>query len=195
MSILLVSLRSLATGTQEEDETHGRSLCDALRKMLAPYGGRVELLADGSLAATLVLERDTATDRAALAGRCALTFKERWPDAGVVLVTGLGLLNQRLPVGSAMDRAGQLLRELEGPSASSALVVLDEVTAGLLGPSFQVSRSAAGTYLLHGEQLGTDESRPCWASPPPAWAAPRSWPCSSSPSPPAWRSPPPAPCW
>ncbi|WP_155893134.1 serine/threonine-protein kinase [Cystobacter fuscus] len=167
VSILLVSLRSLATGTLEEDETHGRSLRDALRTMLMPYGGRVELLADGSLAATLVLERDTATDQAALAGRCALTFKERWPDAEVVLVTGLGVLNQRLPVGSAMDRAGQLLREVEGPGASSSLVVLDEVTAGLLGPGFQLSRSAAGTYLLHGERLGTDESRPLLGKPTP----------------------------
>ncbi|HEX8538157.1 MAG TPA: protein kinase, partial [Cystobacter sp.] len=167
VSILLVSLRPLAADKREEDEAHRRSLRDALRTALAPYGGRVELLADGSLAATLVLERGTATDQAALAVRCALTFKERWPDAEVVLTTGLGVLNRCLPVGSAMDRAGQLLRELEGPSASSALVVLDEVTAGLLGPGFQLSRSAAGTYLLRGEQLGTDASRPLLGKPTP----------------------------
>ncbi|WP_395839740.1 protein kinase [Cystobacter fuscus] len=167
VSILMVSLRTLATGKPEEDEAHRRALRDALRTTLAPYGGRVELLADGSLAATLVLERGTVTDQAALAVRCALSFKERCPDAKVVLVTGLGFMNQRLPVGSAMDRAGQLLRELEGLSASSALVVLDEVTAGLLGSGFQLSRSAGGNYLLRGEQLGTDESRPLLGKPTP----------------------------
>ena len=74
----------------------------------------MELLANGTLVATLVPERGTATDQAALAARCALTFKERWPEAAVVLVTGLGVFNERLPVGEAMDRAGLLLRQV-GP--------------------------------------------------------------------------------
>ncbi|MCY1074603.1 serine/threonine-protein kinase [Archangium lansingense] len=167
VSILLVSLHALVKGEEEADTAHRLALRDALRTALTPYGGRVELLADGSLAATLVPERGTATDQAALAARCALTFKERWTEAEVVLVTGLGVLSESLPVGEAMDRAGQLLRELEGLRASSALVVLDEVTAGLLGPGFLLSRSEAGTYLLHGEQLGADESRPLLGKPTP----------------------------
>jgi len=167
VSVLLVSLSTLDSGEEETTlKDQGIVVRDSLRTTLWPYGGQVELLADGSLVATLVPERGTATDQAALAARCALTFKERWPEASVVLVTGLGMLNERLPVGAAMDRVGSLLRQVQRmPDASQ--VVMDEVTAGLLGPSFQLSRFDSSTYLLHGERLGTDESRPLMGKPTP----------------------------
>lgn len=44
--------------------------------------------------------------------RTALLIQERWPQAAVVLTTGRGKLDQHLPVGEAMDRAGQLLRQM-----------------------------------------------------------------------------------
>jgi tetratricopeptide (TPR) repeat protein len=165
VSVLLVSLLGVEPGEQGPERAWASSR-DALRVALAPYGARVELLADGSLVATLVPERGSATDQAALAARCALTFKERWPEAAVVLVTGLGVINAHLPVGDAMDRAGRLLRQLERLPASSS-VVLDEVTAGLLGPGFLLSRSSAGTFLLQGEQLSADASRPLLGKPTP----------------------------
>jgi hypothetical protein len=165
-SVLLMSLQ--APGLEETlvDPGRGLEVRDALRAELSAHGVRVELLADGSLVATLVPERGTATDQAALAARCALTFKERWPEAAVVLTTGLGMFNERLPVGEAMDRAGRLLRQLERmPSASG--VVMDDVTAGLLGPGFQLSRLDSGAFLLQGEQLGVDASRPLLGKPTP----------------------------
>ncbi|HSP77944.1 MAG TPA: AAA family ATPase, partial [Myxococcaceae bacterium] len=164
VSVLLVSLHALAPGEQEAGDARGLAVRDSLRTALAPYGAQVELLANGSLVATLVLEQGTATDQAALAARCALTFKERWPEAAVVLVTGRSVLSERLPVGEAMDRAGRLLRGLERED-SSALVVLDEVTAGLLGPGFQLSRGRPGAFLLQGELLSSDESRPLLGKP------------------------------
>ncbi|HEX5744864.1 MAG TPA: protein kinase [Archangium sp.] len=163
VSVLLVSL---AAGSQEEtaDWNQGVVLRDSLRTYLAPLlGARVELLADGSLVATLVPERGTATDQAVLAARCALTFKERWPEAAVVLATGLGVLNERLPVGEAMDRAGRLLH-LMG-STPSASVVMDDVTAGLLGSGFQLSRADSGAFVLQGERLDADASRPLLGKP------------------------------
>ena len=165
VSVLLLSPRAggLEPGT---DEGLGPPLRDALRGLLAPYGGRVELLANGSVVATLVPEQGAATDQAALAARCALTCNERWPDVTVVLVMGLGMLDAQRPVGEAMERAGHLLRRVEELSASSQ-VVLDEVTAGLLGPGFQLSRVDSGRYLLHGEQLSADESRPLLGKPTP----------------------------
>ncbi|QRO00447.1 AAA family ATPase [Archangium violaceum] len=166
VSVLLVSLLGVQPDEQGPVERAWASSLDALRVALAPLGARVELLADGSLVATLVPERGSATDQAALAARCALTFKERWPEAAVVLVTGLGVINEHLPVGDAMDGAGRLLRQLERMPASSC-VVLDEVTAGLLGPGFQLSRSSAGTFLLQGEQLSADASRPLLGKPTP----------------------------
>jgi hypothetical protein len=164
VSILLVSFQAGSPGEQEM--ARGLSLRDSLRTELTPYGAQVELLADGSLVATLVTERGTATDQAVLAARCALTFKERWPEASVVLATGLGVLSEHLPVGEAMDRAGRLLHQLEQLPGSS-FVLLDELTAGLLGPGFLLSRSSEGAFLLRGEQLGADASRPLLGKPTP----------------------------
>ncbi|MGZ3457220.1 MAG: ATP-binding protein, partial [Archangium sp.] len=81
--------------------------------------------------------------------------------------TGRGVFSEHLPVGEAMDRAGHLLRQLEQAPGSSSLAVLDEVTAGLLDPGFQVSRSPSGSFQLHGERFGTDESRPLLGKPTP----------------------------
>ncbi|MGZ3459278.1 MAG: protein kinase domain-containing protein, partial [Archangium sp.] len=166
VSVLLMSLLPMSSSEETGDWSQGLALRDSLRTALVTHGGRVELLADGSLVATLLPERGTATDQAALAARCALTFKERWPEAAVVLVTGLGVFNERLPVGEAMDRAGQLLRQVER-QPTSPCVVLDDVTAGLLGPSFQLSRSPSSGFLLQGEVLGADASRPLLGRPTP----------------------------
>ncbi len=166
VSVLLVTLRPPGTADETARRKAGVEVRDALRTALWPHGIHLELLADGSLMATLAPEHGTATDQAALAARGALTIRERHPEASVVLVTGLGVLNERLPVGVAMDRVGLLLRRtqrLQGP----ARVVLDEVTAGLLGPSFQLSRVEPDMYLLYTERLGADESRPLMGKPTP----------------------------
>ncbi len=163
VSVLLVSLHARSR-EETADWDQGMALRDSLRMELAPLpGARVELLADGSLVATLVPEHGTATDQAALAARCALTLKERWPEAAVVLSTGLGVLNEQLPVGEAMDRAGRLLGQLERTPVSC--VLMDDVTAGLLGPGFRLSRSDPGTFVLQGEQLDADASRPLLGKP------------------------------
>ncbi|QRN99462.1 protein kinase [Archangium violaceum] len=143
-------------------------LRDSLSTLLAPHGARVELLADGSLVVTLKAIHGSAVDPAALAARCALTVQERWPETSVVLTTGRGRFDQHIPVGEAMDRAGQLLRQFEQlPASLGAPVLLDEVTAGLLGSSIQVSRPLPGLFLLQAPQLGSDESRPLLGRPTP----------------------------
>ncbi|QRO00448.1 protein kinase [Archangium violaceum] len=164
VSVLLVSFEPMRGGESGGHLTQGFALRDSLRPALAPYGAQVELLADGSLVVSLVPERGTATDQVALAARCALTLKERWPETTVVLVTGRGVFNERLPVGDALDRAGRLLRQLER-MPTAAFVVMDEVTAGLLGSGFQLSRSSEDFFLLQGEQSWTDESRPLLGRP------------------------------
>jgi serine/threonine protein kinase/tetratricopeptide (TPR) repeat protein len=157
VSLLLVSFP--AHLAQPADSGRGAYLRDSARAELAPYGARVEQLADGALVATVLAEHGTATDQAALAARCALALKKCWPQARVVLVTGRGMLDKRLPVGEAMDRAGRLLRHLEqllGPTQ----VMLDEVTAGLLGPDFQLTRLDSGVFQLQGDRISIDASRP-----------------------------------
>jgi serine/threonine protein kinase len=154
---------------QEPTVTSPRaSLLEHLHATFSHHGAQVMLLADGSLLITLMPERGTATDQVALAARCALSIKERWPEAVVVLSTGRGILGQQRPEGEVMDRAGELLRRLEQqPPASSANVPLDEVTARLLGPGFQVDCSTPGTFLLQGEHLDADASRLLLGQPTP----------------------------
>ncbi|HEX5754621.1 MAG TPA: protein kinase [Archangium sp.] len=166
VTVLLAAPR-LNTGHFPVEQDSRQALRDSLRTLLAPRGARVELLADGALVLTLAASLGSATDPASLAARCALSLLERWPEAVVVLTTGRGSLDSHLPVGEAMDRAGQLLRQAEPLPTPSAPVLLDEVTAGLLGPGFQLSRSPSGGFLLHGEQPGTDESRPLLGKPTP----------------------------
>jgi eukaryotic-like serine/threonine-protein kinase len=140
-------------------------LRDSMRAVLGPSGGRVELLAGGAFVGTLAPERGAATDQALVAARCALLFKERWPELVGVLVTGVGVLDARQPAGEVMDKAGRLLRGMT--RACSSAVLLDEVTAGLLGPGFQLSRFDSDTFLLHGERSVTDASRPLMGKPTP----------------------------
>ncbi|OJH33558.1 hypothetical protein BON30_48070 [Cystobacter ferrugineus] len=166
VTVLLAAPRSNAEPVPGEQ--HSRlALRDSLRTLLAPQGGRVELLTNGALVLTLVASLGSATDPAALAARCALSLLERWPEAVVVLTTGRAALDQHLPVGEVMDRAGQLLRQVEGLPTDSAPVLLDEVTAGLLGSGFQLIRAGPGLFLLQGEQLDADESRPLLGKPTP----------------------------
>ena len=163
VSILLAAPPARVELTPEVLEPR-RAMRDSLRAWLSAHRAQVELMADGSLVATLLAGRGTATDQAALAARCALSVKERWPELAVALVTGRGVLNEHLPVGEAMDRAGQLLRH-SSQQAGSPHVVLDEVTAGLLGAGFQLDRATTDTFLLHGEHLSADASRPLLGRP------------------------------
>jgi tetratricopeptide (TPR) repeat protein len=166
VTVLLASPRA-TTGQAPGEPGSRQALRDSLRTLLAPHGARVELLADGALVLTLVASLGSATDPAALAARCALSLLERWPDINVVLATGRGRLDPHRPVGEAMDRAGQLLRQHDLLPASSASVLVDEVTAELLGSGFQLTPPQPGVFLLHGERLGADESRPLLGRPTP----------------------------
>jgi serine/threonine protein kinase len=166
VTVLLAAPRVPVENPSREEETR-LALRDSLRKLLAPQGARVELLADGALVLTLVASLGSATDPASLAAHCALSLLERWPEAVVALATGRGSLDSDLPVGEAMDRAGQLLRQLESLPPDATAVLLDEVTAGLLGPGFQLARAHSGSFLLQGEHLSVDESRPLLGKPTP----------------------------
>ncbi|MFL5345359.1 MAG: protein kinase domain-containing protein [Hyalangium sp.] len=167
VSVLLASPRTASSPDATLALTPRQALRDSLQSLLAHYGGRIELLADGSLVTTLVPEHGTASDQAALAARCALLIKESWPEAFVVLTTGRGTLQKHLPVGEAMERAGQLLRQHEQWPDALSQVMLDETTAGLLGSSFQLSRPESGTFLLHGHQADSDDSRTLLGHPTP----------------------------
>ncbi|MDC3958980.1 protein kinase domain-containing protein [Polyangium jinanense] len=132
----------------------------ALEAVAAPFGVRVEGLADGSVLAIL-MGTGSAADQAARAARCALRFAEHEPEAPIAIATGLSELEERIPVGQVIDRAAALSR-----AAPPRVVLLDEVTAGLLDIRFQVTVGPAG-LTLRGESELVEASRPLLGKPSP----------------------------
>jgi serine/threonine protein kinase/tetratricopeptide (TPR) repeat protein len=173
VSVLLATpeppLKDALTRTLGPQEvTQLRERLEPLLEQLRARGAKASLLANNSLLATFQLEQGTAADQAALAGHCALFVKERWSESMVVLATGLSLRGKPLPVGEVMDRAGEMLHQMEsGRVPMLSYVVLDETTAGLLEPQFELDKARPGTFLLLRERLDTDKSRPLLGRPTP----------------------------
>jgi serine/threonine protein kinase len=167
---LISILRVVMPGTTARpvpDPAREPALREGMHSVLSSSGAQVEVLADGSLLAALVLERGMATDQAALAARSALNLRERWPDARVVVATGLGHFQGHMPTGPAPNRAQWLLSQLDQLPASSAGALLDDVTAGLLGAGFQLSRPSPSVFLLQGEREDGAGSRALLERPTP----------------------------
>jgi tetratricopeptide (TPR) repeat protein len=143
----------------EEESARGRMRLESLLQPLREMGAEASLLANGSLLATFRIERGTAEEQAKLAAHSALHLKESWPESLTVLTTGLSLRGTPLPVGQAMDRAGELLHRVERRPEAASRVVLDGMTAQLLEPYFQFEQLEAGAFLLLSEHRDVDQSR------------------------------------
>ena len=98
-----------------------------LRALVERYRGRLVSLAGGTLLMVFA-EPIVPTDRVVRAVRCALSVRGLLPDAPVSVVTGRDLSSEGARVGAAVRTGG-----------TSAGVVVDEVTAGLLPGRFSVA--------------------------------------------------------
>jgi len=164
----LPSKEALTRTLEPQGVVRLRERLEPLFQQLQVRGAKVALLVDNSLLATFRLEQGTAADQATLAGHCALFVKERWPEGMVVLTTGLSLRGKPLPVGEVMNRAGELLHQLESQRVPTlSYVAVDETTAGLLEPHFELEKATPGTFLLLREHLDADTSRPLLGRPTP----------------------------
>jgi eukaryotic-like serine/threonine-protein kinase len=123
---------------------------DALGRAMEAHGGVLWPLADGSSVVTFAEMTGVATDQAAQAARCALALRASVREQPIALATGRAQVTGRLPVGDAIDRAARLLSSLGPEERGKPLLVLDEVTAGLLDARFEVAEGPAG-LLLRGE--------------------------------------------
>lgn len=133
------------------------------------FGAQPEWTADGSLIVTLAKRHGEARDRADNAARCALLIRDRWPDATIVLATGRGQLESRLPMGEVLERAGHLLKSaaITARSEKTEKILLDTVTAGLLGDRWQLDPGGEPGFVLSGERASEDASRPLLGHPTP----------------------------
>ena len=153
---------------------------DELGAQFDALGAQLVVLRDGSLVAVLenrsVAGNRTAADQAVDATRCALALRRAFARAPVALATGRAVVGQEGFVGEVIDRAVQLLAEASeaptGPAGEVPLgsapppwaraggIRIDEVTAGLAGTRFDITRDTGGAFWLHGEHGDGMTSRP-----------------------------------
>jgi eukaryotic-like serine/threonine-protein kinase len=118
-----------------------------LERAIRPYGGRLEQLADGSTIVVLEADRQVASDHAARAARCALSLRALVGRRPLAAVMGRARPTNKLPDSDAIGRAARLLAHAARAPSDPPPVVLDDMTAGLLDPRFDVIESEAGLVL------------------------------------------------
>jgi hypothetical protein len=120
--------------------------------IVARYDGQLEILADGSPLVTLA-SSGAATDLATRAARCALAVRELLPKARIAVASGRGDPSRGAVVAEVVGRARKLLEiDDESPGGDrqgqAKHVRIDQVTAGLLDSTFEVSGDASALALI-----------------------------------------------
>jgi hypothetical protein len=120
---------------------------DVLGRVVQPYGGHLEQLADGATVIVFDAEGLVATDRAAQAARCALGLHALSNGRAMAIAMGWADPTSQLSRGEVIERAPRLLPpQLRGPDDLPP-IMLDEVIAGLLDARFDVIELAGGLAL------------------------------------------------
>ncbi|WP_438001040.1 protein kinase [Sorangium sp. So ce185] len=155
VSVVMLGRESpLWLDTTEVEAPSGTPAEHELRDTAASFGGRLEILADGSAAVTISGDF-IATDLAARAARCALALHAIHPSRPMALATGRSDASGAGLLGDAIDRAARLVAR-RGPGAQR--ILLDDVTAGLLDARFEMAAGEA-RYELLGERDVVAEAR------------------------------------
>lgn len=156
----------IASGGDTDPAAH-----ELLPRALEKLGVHADFLVDGSLV-VMVPPSSSVTDQVARAARVALVVKSHWPGAQVALATGRGMTRGATTVGEVADRAAHLMgqRTQTKPTGEKADshggVLLDSLSASLLGARFTVTTTKDGVFLI-GEAREADASRPLLGKPTP----------------------------
>ncbi len=137
--------------------------------LVAEHRGHLDELFDGTRVVTLEGSQ-VATDRAAMAARCALALRAALPRVPLALAMGQREVGAQRQVGEAIERAAALLErntQLIAPAsgvassvassvdgAPTTAIAIDEVTAALLDSRFVVVRGPAGADLVRVRDTG-----------------------------------------
>jgi eukaryotic-like serine/threonine-protein kinase len=118
------------------------------RPVATRFSARIDRLADGSLVVAIP-SKGSARDQATQAARCALALRDLAGDAPIGVATGRGGVSawrgDAGVVGEATERAAALARRAAGRAPT---IAIDEASAGLLGPEFDVSGAPDARLLL-----------------------------------------------
>ncbi|WP_437954603.1 protein kinase [Sorangium sp. So ce119] len=117
---------------------------EALRRIAARHGGRLELLRSQWLLIALS-GAESPTDLAARAAHCAFALRAELGDVPMSIAMGLAEVAGRLPVGALIDRVVQLFPQQGRATGSS--ILLDSATAGLLASRFDTTQEPDGYWL------------------------------------------------
>jgi eukaryotic-like serine/threonine-protein kinase len=176
VSVVAVASHSHAESDEESTIVDGtwqglKSLSSKLRSAIQPFGAQLESLPNGMIVVTLP-GRHSATDQATRAARCVLAMRNAAPNAPMVLATGRAVLEERVPIGDAVDRAVRMLKARQDEDVAHLVagkkqpIHVDEVTAGLLDSRFTVKSDGAGLELV-GEEAAVDAGRMLLGKPTP----------------------------
>jgi hypothetical protein len=132
----------------------------SLGREFAIQGAPSAVLADGSLVVTLMTGAGTATDQAVQAAHCAAMIRHRWPAARIAVTTGRALVADQLPAGDALTRAGQMLQKATELKPATRAVLVDSVTAGLLGRRYRLQSLCPTISILLDDQDSEQDSPP-----------------------------------
>jgi tetratricopeptide (TPR) repeat protein len=147
--------------------------------LVAGFGAEGVLLADGTLLAAFAAG-NAPDDTAARAARCALALRQAGVRAPMVLATGRGRMDARLPVGEVIERAvalrfGQAAAAGRNADTGSDTlpgmlhegIAVDEVTAGLIHGRFRLENDAGRGYRLEAESAQPQPVRGLGSAPVP----------------------------
>jgi len=132
------------------------------KSLVSEYGGELHALIHGTIVVTPP-QKAAPTDQAVCAARCALALKEKFPESSVALATGMTEMAGPLPVGQAIDRAVQLLKNHR---ISREIVRLDEPSSRLLETRFEIAADGDARLLVR-ELENVDPARPLLGRPTP----------------------------
>jgi tetratricopeptide (TPR) repeat protein len=131
--------------------------------LMSGFGAEAVRLADGTVLAVFAAG-NAPDDTAARAARCALAMRQAGILAPMVLATGRGRMDARLPVGEVIDRAvalrfGQARHSAQEASTAAETmpgmllqgIAVDDVTAGLIDGRFQLDEEPGRGYRLRAE--------------------------------------------
>jgi serine/threonine protein kinase/tetratricopeptide (TPR) repeat protein len=158
----------LAPGPEQDLAAEEAAIVERLREVARAHGAELEHLSGGMVVATLG-GHASAIDQASRSARCALALGAGLGPVPIALCTGHSVVGDRLPVGEVIERAARLLRM--APAHEEAMpagggIRVDDVTAGLLGATFQMVRGPR-FVLLRGERHTGEVARHLPSGPTP----------------------------
>jgi hypothetical protein len=135
---------------------------EALRRVAAGYGGKVEALINGSMIVTFTAPL-VATDLAAQVARCALGLRSLLSSRPIALAALRAKVSGERGLGDALEKAAGLLHS----SAELHGIAITELLAALLGPEFDIASGPRGLSLRGARPLTDALARPLLGQPAP----------------------------